>query len=163
MAQNNERQRILKEIKAYLKDKYGESKKKHGLPRSIDIHCNKDGKDTYFCVMAVSFNKKQGAYFDATVSSEWKFIKGTNGIERDVLFVIYRKDVDDKDKRIVLLTPEQVLSCSEPHLSSFQIKFKVSRDELDNPKILLGKNGLDITKLYGALDRYDKITESLKK
>ena len=75
MNKKTSREEIIKEIEDFLKNDYGSSAKRTGLPKSVEIHCVKDGIDSYFCVMAVSYNEQKGAYFDATVSSEWEFIK----------------------------------------------------------------------------------------
>ncbi|MBO7544354.1 MAG: hypothetical protein J6T02_02090 [Bacteroidales bacterium] len=151
------RQEIIDEVKLFLQKDYGKSKARKQLPRCIDIHCEKDGKDTYFCVMAVSFNKKTGKYFDATVSSEWEFLRGEEGNRKDVKFVIYCKDIEDEKKRIKVLSPDQVLSFSVPHLTSFQIKFEIGKEDLENPARLNGEKGSTFNDLNNALDKFNAI------
>ena len=160
MATNKTRKEIIGEVTAFLKNMYGEPQSKKGLPKCIDIHCKKDGIDTYFCVMAVSLNKRAVEYFDATVSSEWEFIKCHEKDNNRVVFVIYRKDIEDPDKRIVLLTPEQVLKCSRPS-PSFQIKFFANSSVLEKPSLLTAKKGLDRQRLYGAIDSFNSIKNQL--
>lgn len=164
METEKSRKDIIKEIEVFLEKQFGTAVARTGLPRSIDIHCKKDGKDTYFCVMAVSFDKKKNTYFDATVSAEWEFIKEQREKGVAVWYVIYRKDIEDQDKRIVLLTPEQVLVCSMPYLQSFHIKLNITKEELENPKIMDGrKPKVNEKKLYDAIRRYNKIKDSFKK
>ena len=113
--------------------------------------------------MAVSFDEKKNTYFDATVSSEWEFIKEQREKGVTVWYVIYRKDIEEQDKRIVLLTPEQVLVCSMPYLQSFHIKLNITKEELENPKILDGrKPQVKEKKLYDAIRRYNEIKDSFK-
>lgn len=161
---NNQKTRndIIKEVSTYLLKQYGPSIGTNGLPRCIDIHCRKNGKDSFFCVMAVSYNEKTNQYFDATVSSEWDFIREQREKQNEVLFVVYRKECEEIDERIVLLTPEQVLSCSLPHLTSFQIKFLISKENLSNPELLLGKQTIKETELYSAIDRFKEIKDAFR-
>ena len=109
-------------------------------------------------------NKKKNTYFDATVSSEWEFIKEQREKGVAVWYVIYRKDIEEQDKRIVLLTPEQVLVCSMPYLQSFHIKLNITKEELENPKILDGrKPQVKEKRLYDAIRRYNEIKDSFLK
>ena len=152
------RQEIIEEIKIFLKEDFGEPQKKKGLPRSIDIHCNKDGQDYYFCVMAISPDEN-GNYFDATVSSEWDFLRGIDGVARNVIYVIYRKEIQNPEKRIVLLTPRQVLARSIPHLTTFQLKFQASSKDLDNPHTISEEGKISEEALYSAIDDFQAINK----
>lgn len=157
------RSEILNDVSEDLLEEYGSRVEKHDLPRSIDLHLRKDGKDSFFCVMAVSLNEKTGRYFDATVSSEWDFIQKQRDKPNEVLFAIYRKDREDQDKRTVVLTPEQVLACSVPHLTSFQIKFDISKEELNNSDKINGKRGIKEEKLYSAIKSFNSVKKRFEK
>lgn len=158
---NKERSKILREIENALEKRYGQSLGRSGIPRCVDIHSRKNGKDYYFCVMVVT-RHSNNAYFDATVSAEWEFVWEQREKGNEVLFVVYRNDVV-KEKRIVVLTPKQVLSCSVPHLTSFQIKFQANSGDLDNPKNLERIGGLIEDNLKEAIKSFNNIKKNFNR
>ena len=145
---------INKDVLPYLDDKGYKivAPRQKGLPRCIDIQCEKDGENYFFSIMVVTPDKK-GHCFDATVSTEW--IEARNRGE-NFKFVICCVDSSYQSKIVKILEREAVLSYSSPHLTSIQIKMNIKEDEIDNPQIAPKKRMDSLYKMIEDFERFKK-------